>query len=105
MHLEISLGNAQHIQVPLAANLPSPRIKVNEVDTGADLGMQWDKEACQIDVETRNGQLARFWVSVRVQNGRPKVCVTTDTDKGDNRTEIKKSITGAFYMPNSAAVK
>jgi len=92
MHVEVSQdGSISNFS--LDAPTPSPTIRVNE----ADIGGRWDIEACRIEVEKENGEFSRFWVSVRVENGRPKVYVTTKTGKlSESRTQVQKSITGTF---------
>ena len=93
MHVEVNQGGSIS-SFSLDAPTPSPTIKVNE----ADIGSRWDIEACRIEVEKENGEFARFWVSVRVEKGRPKVYITTKTGKGDERTQIQKSVTGTFNL-------
>ncbi len=73
---------------------PSPVIFVNE----ADVENTFRQEVAQILVEKENGEYARFWVSVRVSNGRPKVYVTTKIGKGETRKQVERSVQGTFNL-------
>lgn len=92
MHLEIWNGQ-QTRKIGQSLPLPSPRIVVTE----GDVENRDDIEACQIDVENKAGEIARFWVSVSIVRGRPKVRVATKPDK-NKRTQVNKVSTGTFNI-------
>lgn len=62
----------------------------------ADQANDWSGiEICTIDV--KNGdKVARFWVSLHVTKGRPKVTVTTKIN--NMFREISKAVTGVFSI-------
>lgn len=92
MRIEIYDGSKTKV-IDQSLPLPSPRIVVTE----GDVGGRDDIEACQIDVENEAGEIARFWVSVSIVRGRPKVRVATKPDK-DLRTQVNKVSTGTFNI-------
>lgn len=91
MHIEIYGKKTRTIDQSLP--LSSPRIVVTE----GDVENRDDIEACQIDVENEAGEIARFWVSVSIVRGRPKVRVATKPDK-NLLTQVNKVSTGTFNI-------
>lgn len=92
MRLEIWDGQ-QTKKIDQSLPLPSPRIVVTE----GDVGNRDDIEACQIDVENEAGEIARFWVSISIVRGRPKVRMSTKPDK-QRKTQVDKTLVGAFNI-------
>lgn len=89
MHAEVA-GST----ICLDAPTPAPKIRVLE----GDIGDRWSLEAAVIEVENERGEFARFWVSVRVEKGRPKIYLTTKIGKADDRKQIEKSVQGTFNL-------
>jgi hypothetical protein len=70
---------------------PVVEVAYDEVEPRGAHGL----EAVQVVVEDEQGLRSRFWVNVRVKNGRPVATITTKPDLAGNR-QVSKSVTGTF---------
>lgn len=56
-----------------------------------------EREIMMLNVENHEGLTARFFVSVKVENGRPKVTVTTKPYAGKDE-EVSKTVAGSCNL-------
>lgn len=50
-----------------------------------------------VNVKGKDGKLARFWVDVRMVNGKPVLQVTTKASMAKDK-DVRKQITGRFNI-------
>jgi hypothetical protein len=72
-------------------HVPAPHITL---DGEYVASREWT-EAAMVDVKTDDGKVGRFWVSVRIKNGRPVCSVHTKPNKDDGK-QISKRVTGMY---------
>jgi hypothetical protein len=57
---------------------------------------QWT-DAVMVDVKTNDGKIGRFFVNVRIKDGRPVCSIHTKPNKVEDK-QVSKRVTGTFKV-------
>ncbi len=93
--------NNPNKQIELRGDSDLPNVSITDGEVKIRMGREellgkGEVEVAILDVDNEEGFTARFWISVEVENGRPKVKVTTKPYSGARRgEEVSTRIAGS----------